>query len=362
MKSYELPLTRNYVENWGVREAIREFIQNALDSDSPFEYHYDRQLETLSITSQFAKLDKSTLLLGSTSKSDDPTKIGNFGEGYKIAMLVLTRTNHKVQVFNDGVVWEPVFKESRQFGAATLHVNERRAQRGEPATGVTFRVHDIFQGDYNQLRLNCLQMQTPTEIGEFITTPYGQILKGRPGHVFVGGLLINVQSNLKYGYNFDPEQVKLERDRQTVDGWDLYNATCKLWYSVAEKHMANILEMIEEGVADMAYAQYNSNEIVKEAAGSYFLSKHPEGVPVSSREELEKHIQRGFTNVVYVNSNMGHLLGTNEVIADRIETQLKQPAPLETLKAFFENKDSHWTDTDKSAWEQIMNKAQFWKV
>ena len=33
MKTYELPISPNYVGNWGIKEAIREILQNAIDSD-----------------------------------------------------------------------------------------------------------------------------------------------------------------------------------------------------------------------------------------------------------------------------------------------------------------------------------------
>jgi hypothetical protein len=33
--TYELSLNKGYVAHWGVLEAVRELIQNGLDSDSP---------------------------------------------------------------------------------------------------------------------------------------------------------------------------------------------------------------------------------------------------------------------------------------------------------------------------------------
>lgn len=361
-KIYELPLTRNYVANWGVKEAIREFLQNALDSDSPFSYFYDTTNQTLSITSQFSTLDKTTLLLGATSKAEDNSKIGSFGEGYKIAMLVLTRLNHKVEIFNNDVVWEPEFRVSKQFGAETLHVKERKVKRGEPNVGVTFRIHDIFTEEYHEIRKTCLQMQSPNEYGGFIMTPYGQILTEKPGYVYVGGLLINITPGMKYGYNFDPEQVKLERDRQTVGTWDLLNATCKLWYSVADKHMDTIITMIEDHSYDLRYAEYNAEPIIKEALAKAFKEKFPNSIPVKSKEELDKLLERGFKNVVYVNENHGTLLGYDTELKDRATVQLHQPAPLDSLKEFLDKKLSYWCAEDVAAFDELLVKAAFWSV
>lgn len=362
MKTYELPLTRNYVANWSKLEAIREFVQNALDSDSPFSYKHDKGQNTLDIHSMFSNLPVSSLLLGATTKSHDDKKIGNFGEGYKIAMLVLTRLEHKVEIFNDGIVWEPFFQHSRQFQHETLHVRERKARSSEPREGLTFRVHDIYNMDMEEIRQICLQMLTAPEIGTFITTPYGQILKDRPGKIYVGGLYITDTHGLKYGYNFNPEEVKLERDRQTVDGWDLYTATCKLWFSKFEDHAETIFNMIENGDADMSYARWNTPQVIKEALAVQFKKKHPNSIPVNNREQLDSLLQRGMTNVVYVNDNYGTMLLSDPEIKNSTALQLSQPAPLEQLQEFFKNKLSHWCSEDVAAFDQLLAKATYWKV
>src|SRR3990167_3517651 len=98
-RAYELPITKEYIRHWGLLDGIRELIQNALDSDSPFEWNIEE--DTLYIHSRYYKLEPKTLLLGCTSKAEDTTKIGSFGEGYKLAMLCLHRAGYKVRLRNN---------------------------------------------------------------------------------------------------------------------------------------------------------------------------------------------------------------------------------------------------------------------
>ena len=99
-KTYELSLVKTYVSRWGMAEAVRELIQNALDSESPFIYEFEREADglwALRLTSEFTVLTPQTLLLGTTSKAEAEDAIGSFGEGYKIAFLVLTRAGYDVE-------------------------------------------------------------------------------------------------------------------------------------------------------------------------------------------------------------------------------------------------------------------------
>ena len=55
-----------------------------------------------------------------TSKADNKDSIGSFGEGYKIALLVLKRLNYDVTVFNNEFIWKPEFRFHKGFEAETL--------------------------------------------------------------------------------------------------------------------------------------------------------------------------------------------------------------------------------------------------
>lgn len=55
MKIYPLSLTKDYVSRWGMVEAVRELIQNSLDSSAPFKYEFRKDNDneyTLLLTSE----------------------------------------------------------------------------------------------------------------------------------------------------------------------------------------------------------------------------------------------------------------------------------------------------------------------
>lgn len=105
MTTYNLNLNKNYCNHWGVWEAIREIIQNGLDqqttnSDNQVSVDYNQNTKILSISNKNSTLERKTLLLGASNKSEDKDTIGQFGEGYKIALLVLTKLGINVVIKN----------------------------------------------------------------------------------------------------------------------------------------------------------------------------------------------------------------------------------------------------------------------
>lgn len=297
-KVYELPINRNYVQHWGMAEGVREIIQNALDSDSPFEWEVQKaattETYTLLIRSKNARLEPNTLLLGTTSKADNKDAIGSFGEGYKIAMLVLSRLGYTTTVYNHDMIWTPEFRQSRKFESEILCViSKNNTLHNE---GVTFKIEGLSEEDVKEIKDSCLYMQK--SIGAVKTTSHGLILLERPGKLFVGGLLI-CDTELKYGYDIKPEFISLERDRQTVANFDLKWAVKNMWFETDNPN--EIAELIEEGIPDLEYAEHGSPELVKEACYELFVKRHGEGALVAtSHKEMEEMVKEGLTKTVYV--------------------------------------------------------------
>lgn len=331
---YPLPFTKNYIRHWGVIEAIRELFQNQLDSDAPFEYSIDMEEDrslTLSLTSRNITLSPKTLLLGATTKADANDKIGSFGEGYKMALLVLTRENRKVIVKNGDYLWTPEFVHSHQYDDEILVINSELAP--ERNNGITYVIKNIDSSEMDRIKMSNLHMDP--NVGETIKTSYGRILLNQKGKLYVNGLFV-CKTELEYGYDMNPAHLRLERDRQTVDSFDLRHTAMQMWFETDKFDL--IAEGIENDFKDFELAQYGSPQLVKEACYKHFIKKNPGKIAVSSQKELDKLVSDGMTNTVFVGGNYySQISGAH----DFSKSDAKSPDPLKPIDILTEFMTKH---------------------
>ena len=360
-KSYELSLTRNYVSKWGVGEAVRELIQNAIDSESPFEYEWETEDDgdtTLSIISSLTTLPTESLLLGSSSKRDNPDAIGSFGEGFKLAMLVLLRENKAVFCRNGKVQWMPSFDVSKKFGVETLHIEEIDAPSW--SRGLTFVVSRLTQQEREQIVGSCLQMQRI--LGEKIETTKGDILlhSSLSGRLYVGGLFV-CETKLKHGYNLRPDQIKLERDRQTVSSFDLAWLVKDMWFQTGRTE--DIAQMIADGVQDMAHADYGAPELVKEACYRLFKAQHPGKVVAGSQQELRSMVAQGLVKTVYIGNSYGSVIkGSASYQADLSRFGTRTKTPCERLTAWRAANKYYVGANALRAFDALLEESKQWSM
>lgn len=358
-KIYELSLVKSYVSHWGLAEACRELIQNALDSDSPFVYAFEKsddETYSLHLTSEFARLSPQTLLLGATSKADSKDAIGSFGEGYKIALLVLTRMGYDVDMLNGDVLWKPRFRFNRQFGEELLAIEESQSPvRGNK--GLTFVVHGLSGADIEQVKASCIRMQD--HIGAIRMTSYGDILMERPGELYVGGLLI-CKTELKYGYNIKPEFIRLERDRQTVADWDLKSITKEMWFET--KEFDQIAELVQAEAEDVEYVKYGCPEMVKEACYQLFRKSNPDALVAGSQTELKEMVRRGLTKTVYVGGGMHYAVSNAPSYVKETRQLVAVQSPTECLRQWLSANRSEMRSKSIEAFKDLIITSQGWKA
>lgn len=353
-KTYELPLTRNYVRNWTVVEAVREILQNAIDyGNGKLRAELNSNSHSIWIHSEGARLEPRTLLLGCTSKADDSEAIGSFGEGYKIALLVLAREGVEVTVHNREVVWNPFFRQSETFGEEVLCIDEWPLD--QPSSGVSFAIPNLYPEVFDKIIENTLQLQD--NFGKFHRVNEGDILLDRPGKLYVNGLFVT-DTGLEYGYNIKPEFLKLERDRQTVSSFDLKWMTKTMWFGTGL--FQQVSELMEKGVEDLEYGQYDSPELLKDACYKIFREKHPGAVVAKSQAELEALVKEGLIDVRIYPESFANTVASHPEYQVGIVRSAKL-SPQGELKAFAKTQKPNMNRKAKEAFNGLIDSAKNWK-
>lgn len=361
-KFYELPITRDYVKSWTAVEAIRELFQNAIDHDKEswnveMVDDCEEGESILTIVSDGARLSPKTLLLGHTTKADDETAIGHFGEGYKLALLVLCREGYDVWVRNSAVIWRPVFRMSDQFGEEVLVIHETKNANWDKtdADSLQFVIGGLPAEVTEKLRENTLYLQS--NIGQVHRTRYGEILLEKPGKLYINGLFV-CDTELTYGYNVKPEHLELERDRQTVSSFNLRWLTKDMWFDTDQ--FPKVAEMMEANVPDLEYAQHNCPELVKEACYRRFRDKHPGAVIASSQSELDALVKNGMTDVVVYGGSFYPVISRYpRYVADT--PRIASKSPMAHLEEFFREHRGEMRTKAIVAFKALIEQSKKWK-
>lgn len=353
MSRFELSISPDYVPNWGLVEATRELFQNALDQEtsSPsnkMDYNWSIEDGTFWISSKESVLEKSSLLLGCSSKADDPTTIGKFGEGYKLALLVLSRLGYRVKIYNYAAkeIWVPRIIKSKRYNSDLLVIDVSKHRfTSEPDSNLTFIISGVTPDDACTIREHTLFMQTE---GYKYKTPKGDILLDEQyaGMLFVNGLYICTAKPevITKGYNFKPEVISLDRDRTLVDSFSLQWETSQAWGSITD---ATCKEMILSDAPDVEFIKtfmYSQHNQLSEDTFASFQCKYGlNTIPVSTQVELDNIkknypslkpiiVSSGLTGVISRGSSYAFLMSSAKsnvkykTVKQRIEDLMEEHA------------------------------------
>lgn len=303
---FELSLDVNYVGSWGVVEAIRELFQNALDEsvqcpENNYFFNYDTEKQVLKIGNKRSILQTETLLLGVTGKTDDTKTIGQFGEGYKLATVVLLRTGHPITFYNYGnkEVWTCKLVTSKKYNGRkvpTFFVNKQHVWDNIPDNDLTIVIENVTSEEYDEIVKSNLNLQ-PQKVN-MLESSSGYILLDaeQSGNIYVSGLFVTYNKDLKYGYNFKPDVIPLDRDRRTVPNFDLYWETSRIWSPhTNELEFLNMLteENKESSCQDLYYI--NSMFVAFNNTSVEFIrDKYKDKILVKNSDDFRKAVELGY--------------------------------------------------------------------
>ncbi len=370
-----LSLSTNYVSHWTIHDALRELYQNVIDRSNEegkaewFSTTSESQNGVeLSLGNYSTELSKRTLILGETTKKDNIKAIGKFGEGYKLAILVLLRNKLKVEIHTGDEKWTFKLAYSKQFDTKILTIYIEQSE--EVTTRLLFNIKGISSkmwSSYSQFNLN-LQ-----DDYEFIQTRNCEILTGKRNlnKIFIGGLYVCPYSGTSlYGYNFNSGVFPLGRDRNIIQG---FNANWEASQVLVDASINNIklLNHVVDNIDtdDTKYLDtfLNSTNAMTHALWAKFYAQYPASLPVSDEYE-KKNMQKKYMNgnFVIVTSKELALLKQSEEYDFELKSLEKRPpapTPTEIVNGFY---DKHLklmsADLKKVYASELMLEAINWKV
>lgn len=367
----QLTLSKDYVSDWGNWEAVREILQNAIDSN---DYEIDFSNDSMTVTSFDGVIDKKHLILGNSSKRDDETKIGTYGEGFKLALLVLLRENKEVFIHNGADIWTPFFDTHVEIENECLNIEIEKNALSDNDNKVSFVISGLSAEEILEIKEKSL-----FESNNYIRAEYEGsscwYSNGNP-KLYIGGLYVcDLNKKYKMSYNFAPNILQLDRDRKSVCSFNLsYEATKMITFSGNYELLSELAEKEAEDISD--YYSFNEpsyyyggtrqsedtltpSEKLKIIVSENFILKHGElAYPINNalddktkRIKTVKSIEAGYIPVI-IKSGYYNMLTT--ALTDKKFEDFKFNLSEEVI-AYFEENKKHLRSKQKQALEKIVN-------
>lgn len=323
MKKICLGISFNAVPNWTAEDAIRDIIQNWLDNPK-MDRSYEISGSVISFTNSYTELPPSVLLTGHSTKRHDPDSRGHHGDGLKSAIAVLLREGYSVDMYNGSVIWSAHVKWSVDFQEDCVYIVESD-NLGQKFSMDGFTIQ-IYKADGSNLCSslkenivdNTLILQPKPE-EEPLETSYGSILldNRHKGRIYCGGLYVSTLSNLKYGYDFIPKHLKLDRDRRAVESFDIQWITKEMWAEIddAEKTIKNLCTNSDD-TSFLHHAQGAIKEAVIEGVMKHYHGVWNGAVLADDYDDSVELLSQGYQNVVITGNS-----ALNKIVASTKEYQ-----------------------------------------
>lgn len=241
MESIKTGLTKNYVEYWTVKQGIKEAAQNIAYGGKkagvmPRIYYQNGQGV---MEDTFTGFEKRYLYLGESAQRDDADGLGNFGEGWKMFLLVAARNKlqHKVETVGFSF-WGEMVETPHGVEVLEIKVEENARQVGTKVTIECSR-EDFYGAVQSFAYLQGIEVSPDS------------VVEGRRGELWVKGIRIedNDDTNplkLRFAYNLQNADV-MNRDRSQVKAQEVYRQIKTIVFKANR-------EFIEEYVAEAMLA------------------------------------------------------------------------------------------------------------
>jgi len=214
-------ISPEYVKSWDVNMAIREILQNLIDTKREFgvkgSARYNAKKGIAEVKDEGPGLQLKHLALGVSEKGADC--IGQFGEGLKLALLVFAREGRFIEVRSGNYRLTPVIQTS-EFQTETLFF--------EIVEDMTLIGGTTIRFECSREELDKAKFLFPTEFrvngsANSLTWVVPNLISLPGGKVYINGALATELDDMLFSYHISGKAAKSisNRDRTIVSRDDL---------------------------------------------------------------------------------------------------------------------------------------------
>jgi len=335
-------ISNTYCSDWTEIEALREIVQNAIDSNRPYTCEFNDKI--IKVTTEGATLEPRVFTIGVSEKADGA--IGKYGEGFKIAMLVLTRLELNPVIFFGKYAATGSFELNDFTGVKEFCINIEEVS--DYSDDIVF-ICDVNHVDTDLL---CERVTHFTEHPLPVIRNNVEVLYTKPGQIYVSGLWVCEDNNLSYGYNFSPDSIELNRDRNMVNG---IHWTLGKYYAKQTDKAELVFKLLENDANDIANLQYHihSNKELKAELARLFYNKYGDGAKIG--KPTVQYIGSSHTTFGYNSYSTFSKCGIEEQ-----EQRIKPNSPLGILTKFLEDNKKHMRRDLRNKFITLINQSKGW--
>jgi hypothetical protein len=293
-----------YIESWGRWEVVRELVTNAMDAGNwEMELQKGNFSNILVITDDGEGLALENLLIGNTGHAKDDKHIGQFGEGLKMALLVLTRFGVQAKVLSGKYqFWN---EQGDKFGRPIMRIAYQEVEQ-HPGTIITVpwpKDEPVYEDRF-------LRPDDERIFWEDKSTGR-MILRQDQPDFFHKGIWVQQATYYGKGFSFGYNLVttKLGRDRRVVDYWQAKSEVSRIWGCCQDREIIDLYwPTVEASAAEQDLSFYDGFES-SEAWQKSFKDYHGKWAVIKTGEVAAREAEHRLAKVVDVGASLSKALG-----------------------------------------------------
>ena len=305
LQDFAPTMSLNYVPQWGAWEVVRELTSNAKDTGKSFRVY--KENNNLIVEDDGEGLAIRHLLFGETEKPDKNAAIGQFGEGLKLAVLVLTRMDKIVEIQSGNLFITNGIKEIG--GVKTLNFKYREVEKRH---GTKITVYDWEFEDYQDqfIKLDDDKILTSNDQGDILDDK----------KLYIKGVYVKDLPDYEFGYNLNNMQIN--RDRNAVSDYDMRSCIGRLWAKIeSPEGWEYILKAIKNSNVeekDIDFSLYYFSHEAKESLKTGWFMAFGKNAVLGTNKDVSREAEHRGAKVIdeiffgyYFKNILKELIGTD---------------------------------------------------